>query len=175
MATPRTALIILDMISEFRFPLGQVLARRAMSTAREIVAMKRRAARARWPVIYVNDAPQVWESNPNEHVQRCLEPGARGRRIAELLAPGATDYFLFKPRHSAFYDTPLDSLLARLQIRRLVLTGVTAHQCVLFTAMDAHVRGYQLVVPRACVTAPQAAQVRRALIVLAEAMGAKSR
>ncbi len=98
---------------------------------------------------------------------------ARGRRIAELLAPDPVDYFIFKPRHSAFYDTPLDSLLTRLQVRRLILTGVTAHQCVLFTAMDAHVRGYQLLVPASSVTAPQAAQVRRALIVLAEAMDAK--
>jgi nicotinamidase-related amidase len=33
---------------------------------------------------------------------------------------------------------------------RQVAPGITAHQCVLFTAMDAHVREYELIVPRDC-------------------------
>lgn len=30
----------------------------------------------------------------------------------------------------------------------MILTGITIEQCVLFTAMDAYVRNYELVVPR---------------------------
>src|SRR5688572_17277770 len=133
----RTALLILDMISEFEFPDGRRLVRPATRAAKHILDLKRRMGA---PVIYVNDAPRPWESDPGEYVARCMKPQALGRAVAELLAPDRKDFFLFKPRHSAFYDTPLDSLLARLEIRRIVLTGVTAHQCVLFTAMDAHVR-----------------------------------
>ncbi len=165
----RTALLILDMISEFRFPNGRELVRPAARAATHILDLKRRM---RSPVIYVNDAPRPWESDPREYVARCMRPRARGRAIAELLAPAKQDFFLFKPRHSAFYDTPLDSLLARLRIRRIVLTGVTAHQCVLFTAMDAHVRDYNVRIVRDCVASFTVNQKNRALRLAVEALEA---
>ena len=79
---------------------------------------------------------------------------------------------MFKPRHSAFFETALNSLLSRLRIRRLILTGTTAHQCVLFTAMDAHIRGYQVIVPRSCVASPQRRQTTHALAILEDAVDA---
>jgi nicotinamidase-related amidase len=169
----RTAVLILDMISEFTFPDGHKLLRPALRAARHIRRLRGRAARARWPVIYVNDAPQIWESNPREFVERCARPDAPGRRIAEMLAPEKRDYFLFKPRHSAFFDTSLDSLLARLRVRRVILTGVTAHQCVLFTAMDAHVRDYDIRIVRNCVASFNAAQTQRALWLASESLEAE--
>jgi nicotinamidase-related amidase len=102
-----------------------------------------------------------------------MRPRARGRRIAQLLAPAERDFFLFKPRHSAFYDTPLDSLLVRLKVGRVVLTGVTAHQCVLFTAMDAHVRDYKIRVVRDCVASFTSGQKQRALRLAAESLDAE--
>ena len=89
-----------------------------------------------------------------------------------MLAPEKRDYFLFKPRHSAFFDTSLDSLLARLDVQRVVLTGVTAHQCVLFTAMDAHVRDYDIRIVRNCVAAFNVAQTHRALWLASESLEA---
>jgi nicotinamidase-related amidase len=169
----RTAVLILDMISEFSFPNGRKLVSPALRAARHIRDLRRQAARSRWPVIYVNDAPQIWESNPGEFVARCARPGGHGRRIAELLAPRKQDYFLFKPRHSAFFDTSLDSLLARLRVQRVILTGVTAHQCVLFTAMDAHVRDYDIRIVRNCVAAFTASQTQRALWLASESLEAE--
>jgi nicotinamidase-related amidase len=157
------------MISEFQFPDGRQLIGSATRAAKHIFNLKRRMAS---PVIYINDAPQPWESDPRAYVARCRRPAARGRAIADLLAPDGTDYFLFKPRHSAFFDTSLHSLLARLKIRRLVLTGVTAHQCVLFTAMDAHVRDYAIRIPRNCVASFTLAQKDRALQLATEALDA---
>jgi nicotinamidase-related amidase len=165
-------LLILDMLSEFDFPDGPRLVVPALAAARRIAKLRARAARLRWPVIYVNDAPGTWESDKEEFLRRCASPGARGSRIAKLLEPTARDYFLFKPRHSAFFETALNSLLSRLHIRRLVLTGTTAHQCVLFTAMDAHIRGYQVIVPRAGVASPQKRQTTHALAILKDAVEA---
>jgi nicotinamidase-related amidase len=161
------------MISEFDFPDAPALLPRAVRAAKHIAEMKRRARRSRWSVIYVNDAPGVWESDRHDFVRRCFEPRARGRKIVELLAPAEEDYFLFKPRHSAFFDTSLHSILSRLRVKRLILTGVTAHQCVLFTAMDAYIRGYQLAVPSSCVASPTSSQTRHALAILVEALNAK--
>jgi nicotinamidase-related amidase len=168
----RSALLILDMISEFDFPDGPQLVPPALRAAQHIARLKQRARRARSPIIYVNDTPGVWESNPREHVRRCSAPSARGRKIVELIAPTDDDYFMFKPRHSAFFETSLNSLLAKLQVKRLTLTGTTAHQCVLFTAMDAHIRGYEIVVPRSCVASPKLTQTRHALAILADSVEA---
>lgn len=61
-------------------------------------------------------------------------------------------------KRSAFFESPLDSLLMYLRVRRLVLTGLAVEGCVLFTANDAYLRDFELVIPRDCV----AGQTRRA-------------
>ena len=170
----QTALLVLDMVSEFRFPDAEAILRGARRPARAIARLKARARAAKVPVIYVNDTAGKWESDPRSFVQRCLEPEARGRDVVRLIEPDLDrDYFMFKPKHSAFFGTPLESLLGELGIRRLVLTGVTSHQCVLFTAMDAHVREYQLLVPADCVGAGSREETRHALFIAEHALRAR--
>jgi len=167
-----TALLIVDMISEFTFPGGEALVGPAVRAAKHIAELKRRAHRRRTPIIYVNDTAGEWESDQRDFVRRCAQQGARGRKIVELIAPTETDYFIFKLRHSGFFHTPLNSLLSKLRVQRLLLTGISAHQCVMFTAIDAHMRGYELRVPRNGVASPTPGQTRRALTLLAEALDA---
>jgi nicotinamidase-related amidase len=169
-----TALLILDMVSEFRFPDGASVLRGARRPARAIARLKARARAAKVPVIYVNDTAGKWESDPRAFVQRCKQPNARGRDVVELIEPDLDDdYFMFKPKHSAFFGTPLQSLLQQLRIRRLILTGTTSHQCVLFTAMDAHVREYELSVPADCIGAPSRVETRHALFIAEHALRAQ--
>ena len=169
-----TALLILDMVSEFRFPDAERVLRGARRPAHAIARIKERARRAGIPVIYVNDTAGKWESDPRAFVQRCLAPGARGREVVELIEPDLDrDYFMFKPKHSAFFGTSLESLLEQLAIRRVVLTGMTAHQCVLFTAMDAYVRDYQVFVPPDCVGAGARVETRHALFIAEHALRAR--
>jgi nicotinamidase-related amidase len=171
---PRTALLILDMLSEFRFPDAARVLRGAKQAAPAIARLKTRAQRANVPVIYVNDTAGKWESDPRGFVERCKSPQARGRDVAEQIEPDLSrDYFMFKPKHSAFFGTPLESLLGQLGIRRLVLTGVTSDQCVLFTAMDAHVREYQLVMPGDCVGARSRRETQHALFIAEHALRAR--
>jgi nicotinamidase-related amidase len=170
-----TALLILDMVSEFRFPDGKRVLSGARQPARAIARLKARARAANAPVIYVNDTAGKWESDARAFVQRCKRPPAIGGDVVELIEPELdADYFMFKPRHSAFFGTPLQSLLEQLGIRRLVLTGTTSHQCVLFTAMDAHVREYELIVPPDCVGATSRAETRHALFIAQRALGART-
>jgi nicotinamidase-related amidase len=172
--THSTALLILDMVSEFRFPDGRRVLQGARRPAPAIARLKARARVARAPIIYVNDTAGAWESDPRAYVERCTDPSAPGRDVVELIRPQLDDdYFMFKPRHSAFFGTPLQTLLGQLRVRRLVLTGISAHQCVLFTAMDAHVREYELVAPADCIGAPRRTQTRHALFVLEDALRAR--
>jgi len=170
----RTALLVLDMVSEFRFPDAERVLRGARRPARAIARLKERARTAKIPVIYVNDTAGKWESDPRAFLQRCLGPEAPGREVVELIEPDLDrDYFMFKPKHSAFFGTPLESLLGQLGIRRLVLTGMTSHQCVLFTGVDAYVREYELLVPADCIGAGSRDETRHALYLAEHALRAR--
>lgn len=168
-----TALLILDMISEYRYPDGERIVRSAHKAAPNIARLRERAHAAKIPVIYVNDTAGKWESDQKSFVDRCMQPDSRGRKIVQLLAPTPEDYFMFKPRHSAFFGTPLHTLLERLKIGRLIATGITSHQCVLFTAMDAHVREFELIIPSDCIGAGAAADTKHALYILSHGLMAK--
>ncbi|HVE89898.1 MAG TPA: isochorismatase family cysteine hydrolase [Burkholderiaceae bacterium] len=149
----KVALLIIDMISDFEFADGQRLFRHALPAAGNILRLKKRADAARIPTIYVNDNFGQWRSDFRQIVQRCLNEPVRGKPIARMLAPADEDYFVLKPANSGFFSTPLRTLLQLIGVETLLLTGVTSNQCVLFTAADAYVRNYRLVVPRDCVAA----------------------
>jgi nicotinamidase-related amidase len=152
----KIALLIIDMISDFEFEGGEQLLRHALPAARKIVRLKTRAGAARIPTIYVNDNFGQWRSDFRQLVERCLGEDVRGTPITRLLAPSEEDYFVLKPANSGFFSTPLRTLLDLIGAETLVLTGVASNQCVLFTAADAYVRNYRLIVPRDTVAARRA-------------------
>src|SRR6185312_5944180 len=125
--------------------------KQALPMARRIAALKRRAKAAGVPIIYVNDNFGHWRSDLKKQISHCLMDGVRGEPIARLLVPDASDYFVLKPTSSAFFGTTLHILLQHLGVETLVLTGVAADVCILFTAHDAHLRDYQIIVPSDCV------------------------
>lgn len=167
------ALIILDMISDFDFPDGDEVARAAAKIAPHIARLKERAAAAGIACIYVNDNPGRWRSDSHALITHCLSAGSKGAAIVRQLKPKDRDYFILKPRHSAFYATPLELLLEHLGTRRLILTGVSSHQCVLFTANDAHLRNFELAVPSDCIGSPKASEYRFALRYFGSVLNAK--
>ena len=66
--------------------------------------------------------------------------------LVKPIVPDEDSRFLIKVRHSAFYATALDYLLRRLETKRLILTGQVTEQCILYTALDAYVRHFPVVV-----------------------------
>lgn len=73
-------------------------------------------------------------------------------------------YFVLKPMHSGLYSTTLEVLLEYLRVDTLILTGISANICVLFTANDAYMRDYKLYVPRDCVASNTAKETARRCI-----------
>jgi nicotinamidase-related amidase len=142
-----TALLVIDLISDFDFPDGDRLARVAERLAKPVARLTHRAREHGVPVIYVNDNHGRWRSDHQELLRRSVRADSKGKRVVEALAPNERDYFILKPKHSGFFATPLMTLLQHLGTRKLILTGVTTEQCILFTAMDAYVREYELLVP----------------------------
>lgn len=145
------ALVLIDIINDLEFEGGERLARYALPMAERLAALKDRAREAGIPVIYVNDNFGRWRSDFQVLIEHCVEENTRGRRMVELLRPADEDYFVLKPKHSGFFSTTLDILLEYLQAKTLILTGVAANICVLFTANDAYMRDFRLFIPRDCV------------------------
>lgn len=131
--------------------------------ADRIAALKRRARQAGIPAVYVNDNFGRWQSDLNNLIQHCLADEVRGRAIVEKLRPEEDDYFVLKPKHSGFYSTVLDVLLRYLHVHTVILTGMAANICILFTANDAYMRDYHLVVPSDCVASNTEDENRNAL------------
>jgi len=144
-------LIMLDVINDLDFPEAEDLLRYALPMAPHLKDLRSRAVSAGVPVVYVNDNYGKWRSDFRAMVDHCIDDGTRGREIVELLRPSDEDYFVLKPKHSGFYSTTLDILLAHLEARTLVITGIAGNICVLFTANDAYMRDYRVVVPCDCV------------------------
>jgi nicotinamidase-related amidase len=164
----RVALLIIDMINAFDFHGAAEVLPRALAAARATAALRQRARKARVPVVYVNDNFGRWRSDFRRILAHCLEEGVPGKPIAELLKPGEDDYFVLKPKHSGFQFTTLDVLLHHLGADTLILTGVAANFCVLFTAHDAYMRDYRLMVPSDCVASQTEEDDRYALAHMAK-------
>ena len=146
-----TVLLLIDVINDMEFDGGEDLLNRALPAAKEIAALKERALAAGVPVIYVNDNFGRWRSDFRAQVQHCLEDGVRGQPIAEMLRPGERDYFVLKPKHSGFFSSTLEILLRYLEAKTLILTGFAGDICVLYTANDAYMRDFELIVPSDCI------------------------
>lgn len=146
------ALLLIDTINDLEFPGGEVLLPHALEAARQIAALKQRCRSAGVPALYVNDNFGRWQSDIAKLVTHVIDDDTRGRPIAQILQPDAEqDYFVLKPKHSGFFSTTLDILLQYLGARTLILTGLTADICVLFTANDAYMRDFHLLIPSDCV------------------------
>lgn len=162
------ALLVIDMINAFDFEGADRMLPRALAAAKAIAALKARAGAAGVPAVYVNDNFGRWRSDFRSILGHVLRDGCPGRPVAELLRPDPDDYFVLKPKYSGFQFTTLDVLLEHLGAKTLILTGVAGNFCVLFTAHDAYMRDYRLVVPRDCVASQTEADDRYALGHMAE-------
>lgn len=161
------ALLLVDVINDFDFPEASGLLASAGHAVERIEALLARAHARQVPVIYVNDNFGDWRSDFRSTVARCSDPLRPGAALARRLAPQMDDYFVLKPQHSGFFHTPLELLLEKLGTEVLILCGFSTNSCVAFTAHDAHMRGFQVIVPRDT-TAANSARIRADALRLLE-------
>jgi len=168
------ALLLIDVINDLEFPEAEQMLDAAMKMARQIARLKKRAHQARVPAIYVNDNFGKWKSDFRATIEHCAEKNVRGREIVKMLKPAEQDYFVLKPKHSGFFSTSLEMLLRYLGSETLILTGIAGNFCVLFTANDAYMRDYKLIVPRDCTVSNTAKENEEALQLMRKFLKAKT-
>jgi nicotinamidase-related amidase len=157
------ALLLIDWINDFEFDNAEKIFPRALAAAKATAALKARARKAGVPVVYANDNFGKWRSDFRMLLEHCLKGDVRGTPIAKLLKPDEEDYFVLKPKHSGFHSTTLDLLLAHLGAQTLLLTGVAGDNCVMFSAHDAYLRDFKILVPQDCIASESEADDRYAL------------
>lgn len=169
-----TALLIIDMINPLSFEGADRIIDEVDAAAEVILRLRTRADAAGAPVVYVNDNFGCWSDDRRQIIARATAAPGAGARISKRLEPRDRDIFIVKPQHSGFYGTSLPVLLPNVGARKLVLTGLAAEFCVLFTAADAFMRDYQVRVPANAVTAARPERLDWALDVM-QALGADTR
>ena len=168
-----TALILIDVINPIDFEGGDKLLEQALPMANSLAVFKRRAKAAKIPVVYVNDNFGRWRSDFPQVVEACLQSGVPGKPIVELLRPEEDDYFVLKPKHSAFYQTNLETLLESLGADTLIMTGMAGDICVLFSANDAYMRNFRLIIPPDCTASEERDRNQQVLNLMSRVLKAQ--
>lgn len=166
----RDALLIIDMISSWDFADAEEMVADAPAAVAAIAKLKAAAGNG-VTVAYANDLDESFHGSREQAIETAMS--GRHPELVEPLLPDPDDAFIHKGQHSAFYGTPLAHLLKLSGIENVILTGQVAEQCILYTAMDAHVRGYEITVPIDAVISQDAHLGAAALEMIATNMGGR--
>lgn len=169
----KTALAIIDFVTDFDFEDGETLFKQALPAAEKLSRLKQRARQSKAPIIYVNDNYGMWQTDFEGQARDIEAKSAQGRKIIDLLRPEKEDYYVLKPQRSGFYETPLTVLLEELGVSKLIICGLTTDICVLFTAHDAYMRGFKITVASDCCAAVKPAYHTAALELMERVADAK--
>ncbi|MEU5311560.1 isochorismatase family cysteine hydrolase [Streptomyces sp. NPDC021562] len=165
------ALVVIDMINTYEHEDAELLLPAAEQVVPVLADLIGRAREAGAPVIYVNDNFGRWRSHHGELVETALSrPHAA---LVEPIRPDDDSLFVVKARHSIFYETPLAYLLRELGVGTVVLTGQVTEQCVLYSALDAHIRHLEVTVPKDAVASIHPHLAEAALDMMERNMGAR--
>ncbi|MHC3473140.1 cysteine hydrolase family protein [Streptomyces sp. 7R007] len=167
----RTALTVIDMINTYDHADAELLLPSVTDVVPKVTSLLERARGNEVPVIYVNDNFGEWRSHHGELLDKALAgPHAD---LVEPVVPDDSSLFVVKARHSIFYETPLAYLLSQQGIDHLVLCGQVTEQCILYSALDAHIRHLDVTVPRDAVAHIHADLADAALRMMERNMGAR--
>jgi nicotinamidase-related amidase len=145
MASKRSALIVVDMLNTYDHEDADRLVESVENVIEPIAGLVDRASGEGVEVIYVNDNYGDWNSSQEELAENAMH-GRRPDLVEPVLPPPEAD-FVIKARHTIFYMTPLEYLLGQKEIGHLVLAGQVTEQCVLYSALDAYVRHFEVSIP----------------------------
>jgi len=144
---PESALIVIDMMNAYDHEDADRLVESARGAVPRIAELLERASGDEdTMVVYVNDNYERWDQQRDDVVRAALD--GRFPELVEPIKPPPHVPFFTKGRHSIFYQTSVDHLLQVEGVKQLVLTGQVTEQCILYSALDAYLRGYEVRVPK---------------------------
>jgi nicotinamidase-related amidase len=146
---PSTAVIVIDMLNPYEHEDAEPLMASVQQMLPQLQRLIDSAIRRDLGIVYVNDNYGDWSAGRSELVARAL--GGKAPGLVEPVVPADAVPFVVKARHSIFYQTHLEYMLRQSGIDRIMLSGQVTEQCILYSALDAYVRHFNVVVSRDCV------------------------
>lgn len=167
----RSALILIDMENGFVEPRGGHCIKGAQATVPACIRALDLARSKGIPVFFVkriyradgSDVELTRHAGWKAGGRACMpaSEGFNSAQAPEGLRPQPGDYTIIKPRWSAFFQTELDLILRRLDVRTVILAGTTTPNCVRTTCYDAIALEYNAVVLTDCCSS-QTEEIQRA-------------
>jgi nicotinamidase-related amidase len=143
------ALLVIDMLNPYEHDDAEQLKESVAEIIDPLRQLIDAAQRAEVLTVWVNDNHGDWSAARQELVDRAMKGSAP--ELVEPVAPPPGAPFVVKARHSVFYETQLEYLLRQSEVDRILLAGQVTEQCILYSALDAYVRHFEVAVPRTCV------------------------
>ncbi len=143
------ALLVIDMLNPYEHEDAETLKRSVQEMIAPLSELISEAREHELLTVYVNDNFGDWSAARPELIERAL--AGNGRELVEPIMPAEGTPFVVKARHSVFYETQLEYLLRQKKVDQVLLAGQVTEQCILYSALDAYVRHFEVIVPRDCV------------------------
>jgi nicotinamidase-related amidase len=140
----KSAVVVIDMLNSYEHEDAEPLRKSVREMVPHLSSLIAEAREQGIPVAWVNDNYQDWSAGRPQLVARALA-GAAPELVGPVVPPDDAP-FVVKARHSIFYRTQVEYMLRQFGVERLVLTGQVTEQCILYSALDAYVRHFEVVV-----------------------------
>ncbi len=171
MSAQKSALIVVDMLNTYEHEDGEPLKASARQVVPVITSLLEKAREQDTLIVYVNDNHGDWTAGHSKLVEQSRQ--IAGPELIDPIAPPDEVPFLLKARHSIFYETPTEYLLNQEEIQRIVLCGQVTEQCILYSALDAYIRHFDVAVVRDAVAHIDERLADAALAMMERNMGAQ--
>jgi nicotinamidase-related amidase len=107
-----------------------------------------------WPVVFSTDAFHRQDFIFKGRMSPHSLAGTQGAEVVDELDRRDDDFWLPKPRFSAFFNTGLEDWLNERGVTLCAVGGISTHFCVLTTVMDAICHDFKAVLLEDCCAAP---------------------
>ena len=154
------ALVVVDFVEAYTTPGSPLYAPAVALAVEATVPLLAHARARRWPVVFTRVAYSASGAEGGVFLQKVpalalfragAPTGPGPGRIVAALEPGPDEVVLTKAYASAFFATPLASLLVARGVDTVILVGCSTSGCVRASAVDGMQHGFRVIVPRECV------------------------
>jgi nicotinamidase-related amidase len=168
---PNSALIVVDVLNAYEHEDADRLVASAEQALPAIEGLIDEARERDVVTIYVNDNFDDWTLDRRKLLDRAMQ--GPYKRLVEPLAPADDVPVVLKGRHSIFWETPLSYILQQADVGDVILCGQVTEQCILYSALDAHVRQFGVTIAHDACAHIDADLAEAALAMMERNMGAR--
>jgi nicotinamidase-related amidase len=147
----KPALIIIDMVKDYfddshPIPLTR-MAKAIIDPINRLISIFRDQG---WPVVFSTDSFQNEDFFFTSKMKPHAITGTPGAEVIDELDKQPQDYWLPKPRMSAFFKTGLENWLRERNVTLCAVAGIATPYCVLTTVLDAVNHDFKAVLLEDC-------------------------